>query len=457
MSKIFRNFVRIIQLEKMQRFTLLISALMLAALGSEARVALTYTPAEGTERVLRTDAPAGSGLEAIFVAPAVTGNVTFSVETEGKAARWYRFSALGAAYAEEVTAGVTADGTLSTLTPAEGDMGYYAEVGGESVYFWLVNYSRHPYEATSLLEAPAEEQDCGRIALSVAGQGDEIAAYTINGRRLGVSREIRLNYTTLTLDSEAMVYISEPAEETLTHLTSTIHANAPLCATIFTLSGDRFLEQWGRGESIESPTISPRSVACHTTAVQGERDADNEVKSPSSGAFGGSAPCEMTFTAAFTDAAIFHEWQVSRQSDFEEIELHEPDAVFNYTFTEDGTTYVRFYCANADASCDAIGETYEISIGTSSLRCPNAFSPFNEDGTNDVWKVSYSSIVSFECSIFDRYGKLMTSFTDPAEGWDGKRGGKFVPAGVYFYVIKARGADGRKYNLSGDINIVDYK
>lgn len=51
----------------------------------------------------------------------------------------------------------------------------------------------------------------------------------------------------------------------------------------------------------------------------------------------------------------------------------------------------------------------------------------------------------------------MASFSDPSGGWDGKYKGKFVPAGVYYYVIKAKGADGRSYDLSGDINIVDYK
>lgn len=51
----------------------------------------------------------------------------------------------------------------------------------------------------------------------------------------------------------------------------------------------------------------------------------------------------------------------------------------------------------------------------------------------------------------------MAEFKDPAQGWDGKYNGKFVPAGVYYYVIKAEGADGVKYDLSGDINIVNYK
>ena len=31
-----------------------------------------------------------------------------------------------------------------------------------------------------------------------------------------------------------------------------------------------------------------------------------------------------------------------------------------------------------------------------------------------------------------------------------------MKSGTYYYVIQARGADGRKYNLKGDINIINY-
>jgi gliding motility-associated-like protein len=68
--------------------------------------------------------------------------------------------------------------------------------------------------------------------------------------------------------------------------------------------------------------------------------------------------------------------------------------------------------------------------------------------------VSYASLISFECHIFNRWGTEMCSFTDPSQGWDGKYRGKFVPTGTYFYVIKAVGSDGVKYNKSGDINIL---
>ena len=68
--------------------------------------------------------------------------------------------------------------------------------------------------------------------------------------------------------------------------------------------------------------------------------------------------------------------------------------------------------------------------------------------------MSYRSIVSFECQIFNRWGKRLATLTHPSQGWDGKAGGKVVPSGVYFYAIKARGADGKDYKLSGDINVI---
>ena len=117
---------------------------------------------------------------------------------------------------------------------------------------------------------------------------------------------------------------------------------------------------------------------------------------------------------------------------------------------------MRFTANNADGTCPYEGAVYEIVIGESRLDIPNAFSPQASPGTNDEWKVSYKSLTSFECHIFNRWGKELFSTTDPAQGWDGRSGGKYVPAGVYYYVIKATGADGIKYNKAGDINIINY-
>ncbi len=76
---------------------------------------------------------------------------------------------------------------------------------------------------------------------------------------------------------------------------------------------------------------------------------------------------------------------------------------------------------------------------------------------NDEWKVSYKSIIDFDCHIFNRWGQELAHLTDPSQGWNGKYNGKTVPSGAYYYVITAKGADGRKYKLSGDINIISFK
>ncbi|MDE5795706.1 MAG: gliding motility-associated C-terminal domain-containing protein, partial [Muribaculaceae bacterium] len=97
-----------------------------------------------------------------------------------------------------------------------------------------------------------------------------------------------------------------------------------------------------------------------------------------------------------------------------------------------------------------------VTIGDSELLCPNAFSP-NDDGVNDIWKISYRSLLEFKCWIFDRTGKQLYHYTDPSGGWDGTYRGKKVKPGVYYYVIQAAGSDGKKYKKSGDINIIRYR
>ena len=85
---------------------------------------------------------------------------------------------------------------------------------------------------------------------------------------------------------------------------------------------------------------------------------------------------------------------------------------------------------------------------------PNAFSP-NGDTHNDVYKAKeYQSIVEFHAYIFNRWGQKLFEWTNPAEGWDGNYNGNPVKEGVYFVVVKARGADGIVYNIRKDVNLL---
>lgn len=253
-------------------------------------------------------------------------------------------------------------------------------------------------------------------------------------------------------------WVQVESSETYSGFKPTIVLPSPYCNTTFTLSGDRFLEFWNEPlQTATSDTFVPVAIDAHCIAIQEEESHDNEIKTQGEGILGGSAPATITFRAYCTDAVVYKEWQMATDPDFQNIELRLGQDEVTQTFMEEGTTYWRFVYANEDNSCDDVSETFTVSIGVSELKCPNVFTPGVSEGQNDVWKVSYRSITKFHCWIFNRWGNKIIEFTDPSQGWDGTYGGKLVKPGVYYYVIEAEGADGKRYKLSGDINIIRYR
>lgn len=394
---------------------------------------------------------ANTGLKAVYVLEQTAGaSIVYNASSANVS--WQKYSRLGGGYAEEVN-GLIVDGKRYTLPIVEGDMGYIITDGSTQLCFWVCDYAAHPYGVTAI--APAES-DCSRVWLNVVGDAAEMPYYSVNGQRHVVERDIVLSYNTLSYDDESESYREVPVEQKLSSASGRINVAVPMCDTYFTIHPDRFASAWGLGREAVSPSFQTSAVEAHTSAEQVERESDNEQKDEGA-ALGGSAPCEINFKAAVTDAAIFRRWEISESADFENAYLTYDQLEFTHTFTDAGNTFVRFVANNAAGTCEWVGETYTITIGESRLECPNAFSPGNADGVNDEWKVSYKSIVEFHCEIFNRWGKKLATLTDPSQGWDGIVGGKPVNSGVYFYVINARGADGKHYKLSGDINVINYR
>jgi len=406
--------------------------------------------------VITVKPESSTGLDDVYVVYSVAGaSISYASQNPGSKAEWSKFSNLGGGYAEPID-DIVYEGALSTLTNVEGDMGYIIRDESKTVCFWVVDYSRHAFRIDGI--AVSDESDCQTVALSFNGTGgDIIRYYTINGQGKELSREIELKYNTLEFDADMNLYVEKEATAMFDHVSATLYADSPLCNTDFTLVGDRFLRKWGMPQEASTSTYATPSIQATTSATQNRQEVDNEQSSGLSGGLGGSAPADIAFNAVITDAVAFTEWQMSRDMNFDIIDYRETNPDFEYTFRDAGVTYVRFMVSNASGSCDYYSPTYEVSIGESDIKCPNAFSPGSSEGVNDMWKVSYKSIVSFECHIFNRWGVKVASFNNPADGWDGKYNGKFVPAGVYYYVINAKGADGKNYKLKGDINIISFK
>lgn len=415
---------------------------------------------KGSSLKVLTETPDKStGLNAIFVVYDTKGvEMTYHAKS-GQPVKWYKYGAMGGGYAEEIESITVNGGDYTLAAPAE-DCGYIIEDGSERYYFWVVNYITHRLWLRGL--SPSEEQGCTSTTLDVEKEGSPIHYYTINGRMMTLDQAFELTFTTQEWDEQQGDFRTILVTRSFESVESQLRVTPPVYAkTTFVLEGDKFLRQWNWIQRVESGVVEPTAVQVHTLAEQVQTNnpdtPSNIIGASNDSGLGGSAPADITFYAFGTEGVIHHEWQLASDENFEYLQNRFNVQDLNYIFREQGTTYVRYIGSNASGDCEAYSETYTVFIGDSQLKCPNAFSPGASPGVNDEWKVSYRSIVDFECWIFNRYGEQVFHFSDPSLGWDGKHNGKLVGAGVYFYVIDAMGADGKHYKLNGDINIIKYR
>lgn len=400
-----------------------------------------------------------TSLNKIYVVYDIDGvGMTFNSPT-GEQPHWesYDYSS-GVLHIEEIP--TRWNGISSTLDQALANTGYIITVGTDPFRCWVVNYADYPMELNDMFYNNGAS--CRLLSFDIDGHASTIPYYEVNGHREVLDREIKLKYNTLVWNKSDSTWQEKPIVDLFASLDQGVEIAPPLCNTEILLRGDRFLEQWGLEETIEGDYFYTQAVDCRTTAVQEKRGNNNE-KGLDEG-LGGSAPVHIVFTGYPTDAVMYRVWEMATDPEFENIILQYNQDEVDYTFNDAGTYYMRYMVANAAGTCEDYGEDsdtgedyYTITVSESELVCPNVFSPGSTEGVNDIWKVSYKSLVEFHCWIYNRWGNLVCEFTDPGGGWDGTYRGKLVDTGVYYYVVTATGSDGVKYKKRGDITILRYK
>ena len=180
--------------------------------------------------------------------------------------------------------------------------------------------------------------------------------------------------------------------------------------------------------------------------------------------YSGSAPLAVHFAANPTDLdgySAYYEWRFNSEKDTSTPLHTRYDENTDFTFTQAGSFRLYLIARLTRADGDTVEYTEDdlapitVSISESELVMPNAFSP-NGDGINDVYKpkTGYKSIVKFDAYIFNRWGVKLFEWHDPSTGWDGTYKGTPVKDGTYFCLVKAEGADGRKFNIKKDVNLL---
>jgi gliding motility-associated-like protein len=197
-----------------------------------------------------------------------------------------------------------------------------------------------------------------------------------------------------------------------------------------------------------TPSVSPTAI--YTNDDGEEVEDSTEIQ--------GQAPLDITFRANpknMSDYSPSYEWHFQKEGEETELMVrYEEDT--QYTFSDSGTTLVTLIVKLSPNGEELTSDPIKVTIYESKLVFPNAFSPNNGDEINNTFKPKeYQSIVEFHAYIFNRWGQKLYEWTDPAaDGWDGTYNGKDVKDGTYFLLCKARGADGRKYDIRKDVNIL---
>jgi gliding motility-associated-like protein len=81
-----------------------------------------------------------------------------------------------------------------------------------------------------------------------------------------------------------------------------------------------------------------------------------------------------------------------------------------------------------------------------------AYDPFGFD--NDVFFPMHRGVAEYQLQIFNKWGELLFESTDVYKGWDGYYRGILCRQDVYAWKVKARFADGQKYENAGDVTLL---
>jgi gliding motility-associated-like protein len=117
------------------------------------------------------------------------------------------------------------------------------------------------------------------------------------------------------------------------------------------------------------------------------------------------------------------------------------------------TYYVRAIDTNGITHTDSVTINLKICNLPPEIVIPNIITP-NGDGINDIFRFKNEEFWHLNIQVFNRWGQLIFSGTDP-ERWDGTYDGKKVSDGVYFYHIAAKtDGFGMVYEYHGTVRVL---
>lgn len=394
--------------------------------------------------------PNQSGLNNVYIFEKIDNSteIHYLASNASQVVKWYTF--LGGVKTE-ITNVSTLSSTETYIDPTD-NKGYIIEVDGQKIAsFWVFDYSKHKAEVSAII-ASEGDMPCSETKISIQANVPVFEYESVTGAKNKLNRAYNISYTTLSWNTTSWNEIKKDTTVFLPRTTDVV-IPSPLTNTTFTLTGDEFATQLGLdGVTSTSNMYTTKAVKCNITSVTStvRKDYTNENNRPvTESQLEGSAPLDVNFYSNPTPAVNTYIWRIFKDNSNTPF-ITRTDKDNTYTFTQYGHYKVEVTVSNQ--SCSYV-DTISVDVSESKLMVPRIFTP-NGDGIQDEFKVAYQSIIEFNAIVLNRWGRRLFTWTDPAKGWDGTANGKEVSNGAYYYIINAKGSEGKKYKLKGCINLL---
>jgi len=369
--------------------------------------------------------------------------------------QWYRYKESGN---NAIPIASVQDGNTSYVTDVSDGYGYFVGSPTEERphYVWIIDYSRYLPRFFDL-KAVEEDDKCKSLKILADIEAEPLIYYLPSGSFLNLDRTYQLQYDTQVWTEDSRQF--SPSEEKGVMYGSEKEIKAPLVDTYFTLTGDHFAEYFGIPQAIRSDEYRAIAVEVYGTAETTKEHFVNEIHHAGD-ALGGSSPIEYTFTAyANEPVAVFYVWRIlqrnSKNGEMTTI-VRQPDKVLRYNFVQEGFYRVELKVNDGSPCFDSI-PPFIVTIDSTVIKIPNAFSPGSSIGVNDELRIAFSSVIAFKASVYNRWGNLLFQWSDPSRGWDGRVNGKFVPTGVYYVIVEYKDSSGKNKTMSRAVNVLRTK
>jgi gliding motility-associated-like protein len=148
--------------------------------------------------------------------------------------------------------------------------------------------------------------------------------------------------------------------------------------------------------------------------------------------------------------AISYYWQLTPDS-FSTL----TNPIWNYT--DPGTYNIMLIATNQWGCADTTYNTVIVNPDVA-LYVPNAFSPGDDNGINDVFTpyLSGTDVSSFKMEIYDRWGEQIYATQDITKGWNGRKNnsGELVQIDVYVWKIYYKNDENKSVSKIGHVTIL---